>query len=285
LRRAPLTSARKIFTRRLSAHYSAAQGLITVSYRDADPSLARSILAYAILVLAGRVDGLSSERASAEADVLSQQARGAHLDFKSTQNRLVDYEVEHGIANASAQLNGELRNLLSLQAALLSTQQRILSLTAYNTPPGDPRLTQARRDKEVLLETLAKYRSGADPSSMIFIPVDQIPRRQIEYGVLSVETNADRQLFSTLKKMYETKRLEAVGMATTLQIVEAPETPELPDGPSMAVISVVLILAAFVLSSLMAVGISGRGRSKLTHRLLPVSTRTGPTTEELPPEA
>lgn len=246
---------------RVSVSTSDRDGIITVTFRDPDPVLARDVVAAFVnrfedmantlnVTEADQVVAFARERlaeveaqlAAAEADLLSFKERYGIYDFNQQRAALVAAHaaLSERIRTLTVELTGkrtyltdrdpEVRDLLG-RIAELERQRRALETGGT---AGDGVLSS--------LDSSIGELSGLGTSQFAF-GLDQVPALSVELERLEREVSLHREMYELLRQQYEAARLEA---SRKLNIVRLIDPPLVPDRPVSRRLVLNVALAAFV---------------------------------------
>jgi len=248
----PKTSARRVVGDALEYEYDDGSGVLTVKYRDTDPSFATRAVNRAVEILQEEFRGLTLRRVTEKRADLEKRVSDAETELNDSKQALIDFSVEHGIVDINAQASSAASQVAQLSAQLTAKELERNNLLKSGRSAQDPQVRQLQSDIDELNRLLGELRSGFRTYTAVTIPETQLPRIVSEYVDLKYEVTLRQTVYGTLRQSLEAVLLEEKDETSAFQVISRAEVPEVRSSPNRALIAVLGAFAAFFLSLFIA---------------------------------
>lgn len=257
IRRDVKTRSRSLFRKSISSKYDPKSGILTITYTNTDRVFATDVLTYTLDALQKRLSDLSAGKAVDTRDYLQGRVAQAKTSLDEARAQLISFEKVHGIVNLQQQAQVQAAQIASLESRIQSDQTQLKALAQYPALKDQARVTQLNIDIAVSKNLLNDLRAGTSSFNINAIPENQIPTISVEYANLSLEVSIRSSIYSSLRKDYESARLQANGASAWFQVIQDPQVPEVKSGPHRVALTILIVAVVFVIAVIISL-VSGR---------------------------
>jgi tyrosine-protein kinase Etk/Wzc len=245
----PKTAARTRFGESLKVESASdeSSNILLLAYEDTDPKFAFQVVGRTAELLEQRFRDLTLEQVRAKKAFVEDRLRAVESELFAAQKALTDFQIQHGIADVSAQLQQQSNLVASLKSEIVKDQLELEGLRRY-LPADDPRLVKLQQDIQNRNDFVDELSSGDQQLSGTYIPPSVVPSLLTGYLNLQGELDVQKAVYRTLRQQYEQVKIEEADNSKTFQVIEQAEVPEVKAGPSRSKICVLVTVAAFVLA-------------------------------------
>lgn len=218
---------------------------LAISITDAEPQRAADMVNFAVHQINTMNADLSSQNAREYRHFIEQRYREAEAAVDSVLNAQQAFQEAHGILDLPSQAQGfyEYVGGLRAEAVAAEVEYEVLEQQYGET---NPRVATARA---VAQSADSKYRRALSGGEAIMpVPVDEVPSVARAYAQLELERRIQTTIIEVLRPMYEQAQLEERQRVSGIQILDVAVPPALKSGPRRALICIISVLSAFLLS-------------------------------------
>ena len=248
---AEILDARNRLQANLSTDFRIDSGLLVISYDHFDRAQAAAGLEFAVEKLREKVHALTIDRVRLRKEFLKERMDDVERERTAAQDKLIDFQTEHGMANPTAQWESTIQQVTSLKTDLYRKEA---DLSSQIDLLGDNNASVRRLRSEVdkLRALIREIESGFKEFGKADTPLSALPELSVDYLDLATELGVHDTILSFLRSQYESARIEESAREASFQIVEPVEVPLRKSRPRRSLICIIGTLAAFMASVLAA---------------------------------
>jgi capsule polysaccharide export protein KpsE/RkpR len=234
-------------------------GVITIKVEDTDPVRARDLAQSYLDELNRLVNQTSTSSARQERVFIEQRLRSAQNDLENAQIALSDFSSRNTTIDITAQTRAMVDVGARLEGEIVAERSGLESMRQVYTD-DNVRVREVNARLGVLqreLDKLAGSSTPATPASAsstqtageLYPPLRQLPRLAVQYADLYRRVKVQEAVFELLTQQYEMARLEEAKDIPVVRVIDPPGIPEKKSFPPRVILSVVLTLLAFAVTS------------------------------------
>lgn len=226
----------------VSVNANERDGIVTVTFVDTNPELARDVVAAYVTHFEDLATELNISEADRVVEFAQQRLASVETQLRSAETALRDFKEQYGIVDfaqqtatlveAHAALNEQIRlltvELTGKRAYLADNHPEIQDLVS--------RIAELERQREII-----ELGDAQDTLDVTF-GLSQVPTLSIELERLEREVRVQRDMYELLRQEYESARLEA---SRKLNIARLIDPPQVPDQPMSRGVVLTVALAGF----------------------------------------
>jgi tyrosine-protein kinase Etk/Wzc len=221
--------------------------VITVSVEDRDPKRAADMANTFVAALRDLSSGLALTEAAQRRLFFEEQLRAVEANLAVAEDAVRGFQEETGALEISAQARAVIEGIASLRAQIIAREVQAQVMRAYATSEN-PDLQRIEEEVKGLRAALArleeKGQAGPDP----LMPAGRLPSVGTEYLRKLRDLKYNETLFEVLAQQYEMARIDEAREAAVIQVIDRAVPPERRAWPKRSLMTVVGMLAGFVLS-------------------------------------
>ncbi len=247
----PKTTSREIFTENLVVEHDSATGILTIGYKDINPEFATDVLNRTLQLLEKRFQNLTMETVMTKKEFLEKRLEEVGREYRAAQQAVVDFQKNYGLFNLELQASAMIEEIAKLESEIMNTELKLRQLQEARRS-DDPQVQRLQNELELLKEMLQAKQRGLAGYSNEYISQSEFPELSAIYLNLKSELAIQETIYKMLRQQYETTKIEESDNSRKFQIIEYAEIPEKKDSPSRSKICIIVTLAVFFLSILIA---------------------------------
>lgn len=173
----------------------------------------------------------------------------ARKALEMAQDSLQTFQKRHHIISVESQAEVVIRAAAELETEIMGLQLQLKSLEASSLSKTHPEVEFVKKRIEIRREQLCSLKSGGDDSdggSQIFLPLEDIPKLQMEFLRYQMDMEVQAALVQFLRQRVEEKRMEAAKSIPTISVVDVAAPPEIRDSPNRRMIVMISGLFSIV---------------------------------------
>ncbi|MCK5527266.1 MAG: hypothetical protein KAJ05_08960, partial [Candidatus Latescibacteria bacterium] len=173
----------------------------------------------------------------------------ARKALEVAQDSLQTFQKRHHIISVESQAEVVIRAAAELETEIMGLQLQLKSLEASSLSRTHPEVEFVKKRIEIRREQLCSLKSGGDDSdggSQIFLPLEDIPKLQMEFLRYQMDMEVQAALVQFLRQRVEEKRMEAAKSIPTISVVDVAVPPEIRDSPNRRMIVMISGLFSIV---------------------------------------
>ena len=155
------------------------------------------------------------------------------------QDSLQTFQKRHHIISVESQAEVVIRAAAELEMEIMALQLQLKSLEAASLSGTHPQIATAKMRIEIRREQLLSLKTGggdSDGGSQIFLPLERIPKLQMEFLRYQMDMEVQAALVQFLRQRVEEKRMEAAKSIPTISVLDAAVPSEIRDSPNRRLI-------------------------------------------------
>ncbi|RKX75572.1 MAG: hypothetical protein DRP87_14250 [Spirochaetes bacterium] len=99
-------NSRNILRNSIETEYNSDSGILTISYEDTDPEFAAKVVNRLVFLLEQRFKNFTTEKITNKKSFLEERLEEVKAELQKAQDKLISFQVEHGIVNIEGQEAG-----------------------------------------------------------------------------------------------------------------------------------------------------------------------------------
>lgn len=232
-------------------------GVITIKVEDTDPVRARDLVQSYLDELNQLVNQTSTSSARQERVFLEQRLREVQGDLENAQLELGDFSSRNATVDITAQTRAMVDVGTRLEGEIVAERSGLESMRQMYTD-DNVRVRQAEARIRVLQNELNKLAGSSAPAAAalsqqtpgeLYPPLRQLPRLAVRYADLYRRVKVEETVFELLTQQYEMARIEEAKDIPVVRVIDAPGIPEKKSFPPRVILSLVLTLLTFAVTS------------------------------------
>jgi tyrosine-protein kinase Etk/Wzc len=251
VKKSPKTDTRKALLKHYSAAYDDKTGILTISFEDRDPEMARDLVNYAVSLIDQRFTLIGGNRNLTKKEQLEQKLSDIQAQMSEIENEIQAFQKKHGVLTVESAATEQVSTMAQVRSELIMKDMEIKTYGDMSKVQ-DPALMRLKAERDNLSKLLDQLEQGSNKNEKILPSQRELPALAIEFGHLQRDLAVQEKVFELLTQQYELTKLQISGSDPIIQVLEPAEAPDKKSGPSRGMICVVATLAAFFLSILAA---------------------------------
>jgi Capsule polysaccharide export protein len=233
----------------IKAKYDSATNILTITYTDIDPLVARDSVNGVVDVLSERFASLGGTKASAQRDILEKKLTEVKNSMDNLETRIKQFQDKYGVIDVQALATEQISVLAQMRSQLILKEIEIANYKKV-AQIDDPQLQNLNGERESLLSKIKELESGVSNSgsSKIMPSQKEIPAIAFEYEKLERDMMVQTEVYKLLTQQYELAKLNANGQDPVFQILELAEVLDQPSEPNRKKILVITFVLSFVMA-------------------------------------
>lgn len=248
---ADILDARNRLQANLTTDFRIDSGLLVISYDHFVAARAAAGLEFAVEQLREKVHALTIDRVRLRKEFLKERMDDVERERTAAQDKLIDFQTEHGMANPTAQWESTIQQVTSLKTDLYR-KEADLSSQIDLLGENNAGVRRLRSEVDKLRALIREIESGFKEFGKADTPLSALPELSKDYLDLATELGVHDTILSFLRSQFESARIEESARDASFQIVEPVEVPLRKSRPLRSLICIIGTLAAFMASVLAA---------------------------------
>jgi tyrosine-protein kinase Etk/Wzc len=249
--KSPKAESRKAFLQKYSASYAEKIGVLTISFEDRDPVLARDLVNRAVILVDTRFTTIGGNRNITKRDQLEQKLAEVKAEMSRIEGDIQDFQKKYGVITVESMATEQLTTVARVRSELMMKEMEIKTYGDISKVQ-DPALIRLKAERENLAKLLSELEKGFSEYEKVMPTQKELPALAIEFSHLQRDLLIQEKIFELLTQQYELTKLQIQGADPIIQVLELAEAPDKKSGPSRGMICIVATIAAFLLSVLAA---------------------------------
>jgi tyrosine-protein kinase Etk/Wzc len=241
------TETRNAILAKLSISFDKNTGIMSLSFEDSDPDLARRVVNRLVEILDRRFAALGGNKARNQKMLLEQKLADVQGQMTRIEGEIKVFQKKYGVLSVEALATEQIAILARLRSELIMKDIEIENYEKFSKI-DDPVIRRLRSERQSILNKTAELERGGS----ILPTQKEIPELAFEYAALQRDMLVQTEIFKILTQQYELAKLNSEGQEAAFQVIELGETADKKSGPSRAMLCIVTTMAAFFLSVLAA---------------------------------
>lgn len=244
-----VSGTRDKIKKNLSVKFDEKTNLLTVSYTDIDPKLAKEVVDETVRLLADRFSVLGGNKAVQQKELLEKKLAEVDEAVNNLEAQVKAFQSKYGVVQVEALATEQITILARLRSELILKEMDISNYEKVSKI-NDPVIIQLKNERDNLLAKIKEIETGQGSGSRVMPSQKELPTIAFEYAKLERDLAVQTELFKLLTQQYELAKLNASGQDPAFQVLEMAEIPDKKSGPSRGMICEVTTLAAFFIAVL-----------------------------------
>jgi capsule polysaccharide export protein KpsE/RkpR len=232
-------------------------GVITIKVEDTDPVRARDLVQSYLDELNKIVNRTSTSSARQERVFVERRLRDVQNDLENAQIDLSDFSSKNTTIDITAQtramvdVGARLEGEIVAERTGLESMRQVYSDDNVRVREEEARIGVLQRELNKLAGSSAPptTASSQQTAGELYPPLRQLPRLAVRYADLYRRVKVQEAIFELLTQQYEMSRLEEAKDVPVVHVIDAPGIPEKKSFPPRVILSAVLALLAFAVTS------------------------------------
>ncbi len=234
-------------------------GLVTISFEDEDPKLAKDIVNYNLEMLAEISKNTVITENQKKKVFLEERLNKAEIDLLEIEEKIKQYEEKHQVLSIDSQAKATIDAASQLQAEIIVNRVKLKVKTALGIHDRHPEIKALKLEIEALEKQVKQIEDGglvsetflndADRSKgLTYVPLQKIPSIKLDLERLIREKTIQQEIYKVLAKESELAKMEASKDQEIIEVIEWAHIPEKKFKPKRVQICITVTLAAFLLA-------------------------------------
>jgi tyrosine-protein kinase Etk/Wzc len=229
---------------------SGRDGIISVSFDDADPKFAAAVANAYGEELQELMQGLALTEAAQRRLFFEQQLTKAKLQLAQAEGELKKTQEATGLIQLDQQGRAIIEAIARLRAEIATREVQIAASRTFATD-SNPEIVLLRQQLVGLRAELNKLeKSGAGGSGDVFIPSGKVPEAGLEYVRKLRDLKYSEAIMELLAKQYEVARIDEAKDLPLIQFVDRAVPPDRKTKPSRVLIVLAMAFITGILTML-----------------------------------
>ena len=251
VKRSPKTETRKALLKKYSAVYEEKTGVLTISFEDRDPQMARDLVNYAVSLVGQRFTVIGGNRNITKKQQLEQKLSDVQAQMTELENQIQAFQRKNGVLTVESAATEQVSTMAQVRSELIMKDMEIKTYGDMSKVK-DPALMRLKAERDNLSKLLDQLEKGSNRNERILPSQRELPALAIEFAHLQRDLAVQEKVFELLTQQYELVKLSIQGEDPIIQVLEPAEVPDMKSGPKRGMIVIVATFAAFFLSIIAA---------------------------------
>jgi len=210
-----------------------ADGIISLSYEDTDPSRA-ALIANSFIEELNRIntENLTS-KAKATREFIEGRLTESVVDLKSAEENLKAFQDKHKAFSLEDQVKAVINTIATLKGELVLAEIE-LGVMKKSLSPDNIRYKNQLFKIEQIKKQIAELESGESvrgDSTSLGVSIADAPELGLEFVRLTRDLKIQETIFELLKQQYESARIQETRDTPTVQVLDIARIPEIKSRP------------------------------------------------------
>ena len=251
IRKNPKTASRRALLEHYAIAYADKTGLLTISFEDRDPELAKDIVNYAVDLLDKRFATIGGNRNITKKEQLESKLADVQAEMTRLEEEIQTFQQKYGVITIDSIAKEQVSTVAQVRSELIMKEMEIKTYGDVSKVQ-DPALMRLQAERDNLSKLLGELEKGFSTYEKVLPPQKELPSLAIEFSHLQRDLLIQQKIFELLTQQYELTKLQIQGADPILQILEPAEAPDMKSGPNRSTIVVGATFAAFFAAILLA---------------------------------
>lgn len=246
----------RVYLKALNISKDKKSGLVTISFEDEKPELARDIVNYNLELLSEISKNTVITENQKKRIFLEGRLKKAEGDLQKIEKKIKQYEEKHQVLSIDSQAKATIDAASQLQAEIIVNRVKLKVKTELGIHDSHPEIKALKLEIEALEKQVKQIEDGglvsesflddSDRSKgLTYVPLNKIPSLKLDLERLMREKTIQQEIFKVLAKESELAKIEASKDQEIIEVIEWAHTPERKSKPKRALICIVATLAGF----------------------------------------
>ncbi|MBN1364105.1 MAG: lipopolysaccharide biosynthesis protein [Spirochaetes bacterium] len=242
---------RKALKENLSSSFDEETGILTISFEDIDPVFATEVVNYAVELLDKRFTVIGGNRNQTRKTQLEEKLADVTIEMRRLEEDIQAFQKEYGVISVESLATEQITTVAQVRSQLIMKEMEIKTYASLSSIE-DPMLRRLRTERNNLLQLLTELEEGFSEYESILPSQRDLPKIALEFAHLKRDLMVQEAIYKLLIQQYEATKLSLSGEEPVFQILEVAEVPDKKSGPSRGMLCIVVTMAGFFLSILLA---------------------------------
>ena len=247
----PRTSARLKYENSLKTKFDDKTSILEIGYEDIDPQFATDVVNEVTDRLQDQFTTLTMDKVQEKRLYLEKAIATQQVSADIAAAALSNFQTKYGVYDLPTQTEANITALATLNSQLKSRQMD-LDLQQKYTPETDTRIVMLKDQISQLERQIQDLRTGVGSMSTGSPSLSSMMGLSARFATVKTDVQVQQAILLALKQQLETTKLEEQDTSPTFQIVEKAEVPEVRSAPSRSKTAIIITLAGFFVSVLIA---------------------------------
>ena len=243
-------SSRKLVKSKASFNFDAETSTLSISFEEPDPVFATDVVNFFVALLERRFANIGGNRNIRERNLLEVKLAEVDAEILRLESELQEFQRKHGTLSPEVLATEQVTILGEMRARLINKEIEIETYSEFASD-NDPFLRRLQSERNQLERSIAemekRYYGGTSDSGD-----SDIPALAVEYARLERDIRVQARIYEVLTQQYELAKLSIEGEDPIFQVLELADVPDIKSGPSRSIIVIVVTMAGFFVSVLLA---------------------------------
>lgn len=226
-------------------------GILTISFEDIDPVFATEVVNYAVELLDKRFATIGGNRNQTRKTQLEEKLADVSLEMRRLEEDIQAFQTKYGVISVESLATEQIATIAQVRSQLIMKEMEIKTYSSL-ARVEDPQIRRLRTERDNLLKLLTELEEGYSEYESILPSTRDLPKIALEYAHLKRDLLIQETIYKLLIQQYEATKLALAGEEPVFQILEVAQVPDKKSGPSRGMLCVVVTMAGFFLSVLLA---------------------------------
>jgi tyrosine-protein kinase Etk/Wzc len=244
-------NSRRALLEHLSVSFDAETGILTIGYEDYDPELAKQIVNRFVELLDERFASIGGNKNLIQKQLLEVKLAEVEAEIGALETEITIFQKKHGALDVESLAKEQVTAIAGLKSQLILRDLEMKTYTGFALL-DDPVLKRMRAERDNLATLISEMESGYSQYEAFMPTQKDLPALAIEFEHLKRNLEIQATIYQLLTQQYELAKLNVEGEKAIFQVLETAEAPDLKSGPNRSILCIVVTLAAFFFSIILA---------------------------------
>ncbi len=252
------------YLRNLNISKSKKTGLVTISFEDSVPQLARDVVNYNLNLLSEISKTAVITENQKKMLFLADRVGKAKKELERIEENIRKYQESHSILSIEKQAQATIDATSKLQAEMLLNRIKQKVLLQIGKSESHPEIRILELELEALRNQVEQIeKSGAVMKNILekenqfmgltYIPLKKIPSLKLEMERFLREKLVQQEIYKVLARENELVKIEASKEQRGIEVIDWASLPEKKHKPRRSIICIVLTSSVFLFSCLVSI--------------------------------
>jgi len=249
----------KAYQDNLSFDKGKKSGLVTISFEDESPEMAKNVVNFNLELLSEISKSTVVTENRKKKIFLEKRLSEVLAELEKIENRIKAYQEKHQILAIDSQAKATIDAASALQAEIMVNRVKLKVKLELGTNENHPEIKALLLEIDALEKQVKQIEEGGlileqglhdkDRSKgLTYVPLDKIPALKLDLERLFREKAVQQEVYKVLAKENELAKIEASKDQEIIEVIEWAHVPEKKSKPRRSIICIVATLSGFLLS-------------------------------------
>jgi tyrosine-protein kinase Etk/Wzc len=234
-------------------------GLVTISFEDESPELAKNVVNFNLGLLSEISKSTVITENRKKKNFLEKRLREAQIELEKIEDQIKLYQEKHQILAMDSQAKATIDAASQLQAEIMVNRVKLKVKLELGIHENHPQVKILRLEIEALEKQVKQVEEGGlvmdsflnekdRARGLTYVPLQKIPALKLDMERLLREKVVQQEIYKVLAKENELAKIEASKDQEMIEVIEWAHVPERKSKPRRSIICIVSTLSGFLLA-------------------------------------